>query len=653
MVGNRHEQLQVPQAGTSEQSGFENGGGGRQARIRCEIFETLMVCAKTDLTLLRDPSIVIYYARHVRAAFSSFCSLRQAPQVMSPVISRPFAGAPALGVRRPPAMRSRCRPAAHPCRQGGAVLTRFFGNLLSALACMTLVGAAASAGTLQGRATYRERLMLPPDAVFEARLQDIARADAPATVLGRARLDPAGQPPFNFEIAYDDAALSPRGRYTVSATITHRGQLLFTTDRLHPVLDGRNGPLELRLVSARRQAAPAAGAGIPGALPASFEGDLPGAGNPIRWHVDLFPEGRFQLRTVHLGRPEPNQFDDIGRWSREADSGRLVLRGGREAPVFMLPVDGGAALRKLDLQGRPVSSAHPDQLQRQPRFVPIEPRLFLNGMFATTAGAPSIVLCADRRAVPVAIEADYQALAAAYARAHTKPGERTLVSLEGLLAPRPSMETGQPPRTTLVVERFVGVFPGQRCGGPPAPAPRTPNQRMASTDRFPLHPSTHAHEEMMTYTLAKSAAVLAMAGLVGACSSLNPFTRIDGTNASLLSKMEGSWTVLNTGGTKVEGVNPPPTIVFNTADRSVSGFDGCNDFKGSYSFEAGLLKANVADTRRACTSEMANTVSKRINDLFRQGAEVIDTTFMAANVLMLRNASGDVRMGPTSALQKT
>jgi hypothetical protein len=68
-----------------------------------------------------------------------------------------------------------------------------------------------SAGTLEGTAAYRERIALPPDAVFEAVLQDISRADAPAKVLGRAIIDPAGQPPFRFEIAYDDAAVQPDG----------------------------------------------------------------------------------------------------------------------------------------------------------------------------------------------------------------------------------------------------------------------------------------------------------------------------------------------------------------------------------------------------------------------------------------------------------
>jgi len=356
-------------------------------------------------------------------------------------------------------------------------MNSFVRDRLVALACSALAcvaAGAASAGTLSGSAAYRERMMLPPDAVFEAQLQDVSRADAPAAVLGRTRLDPAGPPPFRFEIAYDDGAIRPGGRYSVRATVTHRGQLLFTTDRFYPVLDGRSVPLDLLLVSARREPPKSAGPGSIGKLPASFEGELPGASNPIRWHVDLYPEGRFQLRTTHVGQPVPNQFDDIGRWSQERDSGRIVLRGGREAPVFLLPADGGAALRKLDLQGKPIESALNDRLQRLSQFTPIEPRLLLKGMFIYMADAANIVLCADNRSVPVAMEADYKTLEAAYLKTRARPGERLLVSLEGLLAPRPSMEESQPPRTTLVVERFIGVWPGQRCGGKPVVTPRKP-----------------------------------------------------------------------------------------------------------------------------------------------------------------------------------
>jgi len=113
---------------------------------------------------------------------------------------------------------------------------------------MIAVGSSSMAGTIQGTATYRERIALPPDAVFEAVLGDVSRADAPAQPLGRARLDPAGQPPFKFEIQYDDAALKPGHRYTVRATVKSQGRLLFTTDRSYPVLQGDSAPLQMRLI---------------------------------------------------------------------------------------------------------------------------------------------------------------------------------------------------------------------------------------------------------------------------------------------------------------------------------------------------------------------------------------------------------------------
>jgi len=321
----------------------------------------------------------------------------------------------------------------------------------------------ARAGTLQGSALYRERIALPADAVFEAELQDVSRADAAALVLGRARLEPAGQPPFRFEIAYNDADIQAGRRYNVRATIRHGQQLLFTTDKLYPVLDGSTEPLQLLLVSARGGERSKATADGIGSLPASYAGELPGAGNPIMWHVDLLPEGRYQLRTVHVGRPEPNSFDDIGCWTVE-DSGRIVLRGGREAPVFLMPVEAGAALRKLDLHGAIIESAHNDRLERLPAPALIEPRLMLTGMFTYMADAATIVLCADNRRLPVAMEGDYRALEAAYTREAAPPGKPLMVSLEGKIAQRSSMEHGRPPQDSLVVERFIAIRPHESCG---------------------------------------------------------------------------------------------------------------------------------------------------------------------------------------------
>lgn len=157
---------------------------------------------------------------------------------------------------------------------------------------------------------------------------------------------------------------------------------------------------------------------------------------------------------------------------------------------------------------------------------------------------------------------------------------------------------------------------------------------------------------MNSFAMGRYVVPVAAAGLLAACSAMTPFTKIDGSTPSALSRMEGSWTVINTGGTKLEGMQPPAVIVFDTSAGTVTGFDGCNEFKGPYTFERGLLKARVASTRRACSSDQARAVSQRIADLFRNGAEVVDTSFMGAHVLMLKNAAGDVRMGPTAVVEK-
>ncbi len=356
-------------------------------------------------------------------------------------------------------------------KSGGSIpRIRRRGRKLVALAAASigwLVCNLSSAGSLAGTANYRERIAVPADAVFEAELQDVALADAPAMVLGRAQLDPAGQPPFRFEISYEESAVRAAGRYVVRATVRQAGRLLFTTDRAYPVLDGRSAPLDMLLVSARGGAQAGGENSIIGTLPASYEGELPGASGPVAWHVDLLPEGRFRLRTIYRGQPEPNRFDDIGRWVQEGGEGRLALRGTRTEHAFLLPVDGGAALRKLDISGRPIDSSQHDRLARLPRFAPIEPRLRLTGVFSYLADAAGMTPCADGERLPVAMEADYAALEAAYRNTGLEPGQPLLAELEGRIAQRPSMEEGRPPSATLVVERFIAVRPGETCGNAP------------------------------------------------------------------------------------------------------------------------------------------------------------------------------------------
>lgn len=112
-------------------------------------------------------------------------------------------------------------------------LTVWAISLLGFFVCTTVW-----AGALQSTTTYRERIALPPDAVFEAELQDISRTDVQAAVLSRTRLKPGGQRPFRFEFTYDYGAVHRGGRYTVRATIIHKDRLLFTTDGFSPCLTG-------------------------------------------------------------------------------------------------------------------------------------------------------------------------------------------------------------------------------------------------------------------------------------------------------------------------------------------------------------------------------------------------------------------------------
>ncbi len=343
----------------------------------------------------------------------------------------------------------------------------------------------AHAGTLTGTATIGERIALPTDAVFEAVLIDIARADAPAVVLGRVRLQPAGQSPFRFSIPYRDRDITPEGRYSVRATVRQGERLLFTTDTIHPVLTGEpSQPLNLTLVQVGGGPRLSQISSPVGRLPASWRGDLPDAGGTTRWQVDLSSDGAYQLRQTFLNRPAPNSFDDIGRWRLEPSSNRLVLRGGREAPLFFQPVDGGSAFRKLDLQGQPIHSRHNDRLQRLVSPQPIDPRLHLQGMFSYFADAASIRLCATGTRLPVAMEGDYHSLERAYLKAFPAgaAGKPTLVNLEGVITSRPSMEPGRPPQRTLVVERFVGVHPGKGCP--------QPNANTAQTTATPPRPMT-------------------------------------------------------------------------------------------------------------------------------------------------------------------
>ncbi|WP_260706184.1 YbaY family lipoprotein [Edaphobacter flagellatus] len=124
---------------------------------------------------------------------------------------------------------------------------------IAVVVSMLTLAAAAPCQTLQvtGTATYRERMALPPNAIFEATLEDVSLADAPATVIGNTRLESPGNPPFQFSISYDSSKIVPNHTYAVRAQIKVDKKLWFTTDQRYAVLTQGHGS-EISMMMLRR-----------------------------------------------------------------------------------------------------------------------------------------------------------------------------------------------------------------------------------------------------------------------------------------------------------------------------------------------------------------------------------------------------------------
>ncbi len=93
---------------------------------------------------------------------------------------------------------------------------------------------------------------------------------------------------------------------------------------------------------------------------------------------------------------------------------------------------------------------------------PIEPAQVFGGEMTYFADAAQFSECMTGRSYPIAMERDYLALERAYLGAVREPGAPLYVTFEGALAERPRMEGGGSERT-VVVDRFINVWPHERC----------------------------------------------------------------------------------------------------------------------------------------------------------------------------------------------
>lgn len=324
---------------------------------------------------------------------------------------------------------------------------------------------ASQAEQVTGTATYLQRMALPPNAVFDAHVEDVSRADVKSESIGSVRIVGPGNPPIAFAIDIDPQRIDERHRYSVRATITVDGRLLFTTDQVYPVLtqgNGRDVELLLRQTGGARPGSSGPDFSLFGQLPASFSGDLPCADCPaLRYRLNLFADQSFFLSTVYTGRDSSATYD-IGSWSLSSDRRTLTLHGGQEQMLVFRVIDQNT-LRKLDMDGREIESALNYSLARMGQFEAIEARLAMRGMYQYLADAGTFTECLTRQRWPVAQENDNAALEREYLKVRRVPGEELMVSVEGHMKLLPPME-GAGRRPTLVVNHFIGVWPGETCG---------------------------------------------------------------------------------------------------------------------------------------------------------------------------------------------
>jgi len=166
----------------------------------------------------------------------------------------------------------------------------------------------------------------------------------------------------------------------------------------------------------------------------------------------------------------------------------------------------------------------------------------MRGMYRYFADAGLFTECQTRRKWPVVQEKDNAALESAYAKARLTTGEELLVNLEGQVAMRPKME-GQGAQLTLVVERFIGIWPGKTCSA-----------------RFSSAPLENTYWKL---------------------------TRLGGKPVSVAAKQR------------------EPHFVLDNKTKRIAGSGGCNRFTGTYQQNGDRLTfGKMAMTFMACSEEM-------------------------------------------------
>jgi putative lipoprotein len=206
-----------------------------------------------------------------------------------------------------------------------------FARGLAALALLSLATGGAQAidmGEVTGIAVVRERMQLPPGAVFEATLEDVSRADAAADVIATQTIYGPRTSPIRFSLRYHPASIDERHAYAVRVRITADGKLMFVTDQNFPVIT-RGAPKQVEIVlkhvAGAQDGAQAAGASGATPLENTYWRLTEVAGKPVAAPAAGQPEAHLRL-TAQDKRLQGNTGCNsmTGGYTLEGDSLRFT-----------------------------------------------------------------------------------------------------------------------------------------------------------------------------------------------------------------------------------------------------------------------------------------------------------------------------------------
>jgi len=106
--------------------------------------------------------------------------------------------------------------------------------------------------TIQGKATYVQKIGLPEGSTLRVQLVNTRLADTPTAVVADQTFPVAHGSPIPFALAVDPARLDARMSYSLSASVrTPDGGLVFVTDTATPVDTKSTAPVTLTMKMAR------------------------------------------------------------------------------------------------------------------------------------------------------------------------------------------------------------------------------------------------------------------------------------------------------------------------------------------------------------------------------------------------------------------